>query len=400
MGKYEHLCVRQAHARPELTRRSPRVIAGVARGLSVHLGGNVIAWRVGFVLASAALGAGIALYVIIALSIPRYDNVTARSRLAQPLTTQNTRIGSRRPFFLISLVLGLTALALILMVAGVFGGSLEILLPVLVIIAGAGLAWSHPVDGDSAPIGLTITGGTIACLGALGLAATLTSLRDAISGLVVGVAVIGALALIIIPVLLGNRTRLREAHEARIRETERTQIAAHLHDSVLQTLALIRSRASEPDEVASLARAQERDLRRYLYADRAEEGSSVAEQLSAIAGEVEILYRGEIDTVITGDCRPSTQTDALIRATREALVNACKHAGDDKISLYAELSETEGEVFVRDRGSGFDINQIPADRAGIRDSITGRLTKVGGYAEIRSPLATGGTEVHMSVRQS
>lgn len=403
MTTYAHLRAPQAVERPELVRREPRVFAGVARGLSMHLGGDVRVWRAGFAGAALLLGLGLVTYLVLAVAIPREAKAdAARSRVAPTLAEREVAVranrrGERRPLITIAIILALAGLALFFMVLGVGGRTGANLIPILVILAGAGIAWSHPLEGENASVGLTVTGGFIAALGALGLAAAQLGWSSAFSGVMTGVIVLGVLALVLVPVLVQNRTRLQEEQEARIREAERANIAAHLHDSVLQTLALIRSRAHEPEEVASLARAQERDLRRYLYSDRSEEGGSVAEQLRAGAAEIEELFRTEIDAVITGDMVPSIASRALVGATREALTNACKHGGSDRVSLYAELGEECCNVFVRDRGEGFDQDAVPDDRAGIRDSICGRLETVGGSVLIRSPLATGGTEVHMRI---
>lgn len=401
MSSYDHLRTRTAPVRPALVRREPRVLAGVARGLSVHLGGEVLAWRLVLVALSFVAGLGIALYVILALAMKKEGSLEAsHSRVAPSLAETESRIraervSTKRPLLVTAAILGLAALGMLLVISGAFGTS-RLMLPVLVILAGAGIAWSHPVEGEGTPVGFTIAGGIVAALGGLGLVASTMGWGTVESGIRVSVIVCAILALVLFPVLIQNRARFAEEREARIRESERADIAAHLHDSVLQTLALIRSRSHEPDEVASLARSQERDLRRYLYSSREDEEFSVAEQLRRDAVSIEERYRGEIDAVITGDCQPSQSATALVKATREALTNACKHAGG-KVSLYAELSDDRCEVFVRDRGEGFDPVAIGADRAGIRDSIQARLAQVGGSAEIRSPLPSGGTEVRMRI---
>ncbi|WP_247645248.1 ATP-binding protein [Arcanobacterium buesumense] len=391
---YSHLRAPGVSERPALTRRSPRVIAGVARGLSVHLGGSVVAWRWAFVLATPFFGVGVMAYVVLAVSMPQDSGLCARRRRLIPAlaNTPEVKNTNRRPLFLTALILLASAVGIAL-VNGGYGGNL---IPVLIILAGAGIAWSHPVGNDSAPIGWTITGALIAISGALTFTSTQYGFYQTMASLGVGLAVVAALAVVVLPVLLHNRTQLRDEYTQRIRESERADIAAHLHDSVLQTLALIRSRADSPEEVASLARAQERDLRRYLYSDRAVEGTSVADDIAHIAADTDEKFHTEIDVVVTGDAQPSSLTQALLGASREALTNAAKHA-PGKISLFAQLSDEVCEVFVRDRGPGFDVDTIPSDRAGIRDSIRGRLAKVGGEVEIRSPLPSGGSEVRMRV---
>ena len=171
--------------------------------------------------------------------------------------------------------------------------------------------------------------------------------------------------------------------EQRVREFERAEIAAHLHDSVMQTLTLIRAKASEPDTVARLARAQERDLRAYLYQDRRSEADSVATALAATMSEVEDAHGVAIDVVSVGDAPTTVPMRAAVRAAREAATNAARH-GMEPISVYAELTADAYEIFVRDSGPGFDVRLVEKDRAGIRNSIIGRAARHGGTASISS----------------
>ncbi|WP_143340433.1 sensor histidine kinase [Demequina sp. NBRC 110057] len=183
--------------------------------------------------------------------------------------------------------------------------------------------------------------------------------------------------------------------QARIREHERAEIAAHLHDSVLQTLTLIRARATDPDAVARLARAQERDLRAYLYGERRDPDASVATAVAEAIGEVEDAHSVVVDTVTVGDAPLTEDLRAAVAATREAAKNAARH-GIGPISVYAELTADAFEVFVRDAGPGFDPRAIPDDRLGIRQSIIGRVERHGGHAEIHSSPG-GRTEVALSI---
>jgi signal transduction histidine kinase len=188
---------------------------------------------------------------------------------------------------------------------------------------------------------------------------------------VAAVAVLAGVALVLAPWWLRLVRELGDERAARARESERADIAAHLHDSVLQTLALIRARADDPTEVARMARAQERELRAWLYDDRPAPGTSVAAVLAAIVAEIEDTRTGPdgeavtIETVVVGDTEPDANTDALLQATREALLNAVRH-GRPPVSLYLEAGPEEVEVFVRDRGDGFDPDAVPADRFGVR----------------------------------
>lgn len=382
--------------RPPLVRPKPAPVFGVCAALSNHLGGPADAWRTGFILLTLlGVGSGIPLYALLALLIPRAEqSPDATSRLAAPLAAAPVRTLRRRQLLFAALlaVIALTLLG--------WGTTSVVLSPrafaLVLVAAGAAAIWSaHPEEGKPAPAALII-GGAAVVLGVILLVSFNQPLRVILLGMVATCAAVGTLALVLYPHLVAYRNRLRQARDAHVRETERTAIAAHLHDSVLQTLALIRSRADDAEEVRALARAQERDLRRYLYADRQAEATSAATQLARIAGSLEDRYRQEISVVITGDAMPTSEIQTLLAASSEALTNACKHGGGKAISLYGELSDHSADIWVRDRGAGFDPDNIPADRHGIRDSIYARMHAIGGQVEIRSPLASGGSEVHLS----
>jgi signal transduction histidine kinase len=187
----------------------------------------------------------------------------------------------------------------------------------------------------------------------------------------------------------------------RIRSQERAEVAAHLHDSVLQTLALVQRRADEPREVAALARRQERELRAWLL-DRpsATEGESLAAALEAAAAEVEAAHGAEVEVVTVGDGPLDAQTEPVVAAAREAMVNAAKFAGGaGPIDVFAEVDPTRIVVFVRDRGSGFDVAAVPDERHGVRESIVGRMERAGGAAVVRSSPESG-TEVELSLERA
>ncbi len=182
----------------------------------------------------------------------------------------------------------------------------------------------------------------------------------------------------------------------RIRSEERAEVAAHLHDSVLQTLALIQKRSSEPAEVGSLARGQERELRNWLYGAANLNADTLAGALEEVCADIEDRQRVEVELVTVGDCPLNAHIGALVAATREAVINAAKFSGVEKVSVYGELRERDVRVFVRDRGIGFDPESVAEDRQGIRESIVGRMRRHGGDAIIRSSPG-GGTEVELSV---
>jgi signal transduction histidine kinase len=182
---------------------------------------------------------------------------------------------------------------------------------------------------------------------------------------------------------------------ARIRGQERAELAAHLHDSVLQTLALIQKRAADPSVVAGLARRQERELRRWLL-ERPDPaaGESIAIALERAAAEVEERHQVPIEVVTVGDGPLDGGLEAVVQAAREAMTNAAKFAGSERIDLFAEVEPDRVEVYVRDRGVGFDPLAIPTDRRGVRDSIVARMQRHHGSAAVHSTPGEG-TEVEL-----
>jgi signal transduction histidine kinase len=220
--------------------------------------------------------------------------------------------------------------------------------------------------------------------------ADVTGLRDGFVAMVVTVA--GA-ALLTGPWWIRVMTQLSDERAERIRSQERAELAAHLHDSVLQTLALIQRNAESPREVTRLARGQERELRSLLYGTAAASGQ-LAQRLHEAAGEVEDAYAISAEMVVVGDAALDDKLAAVVAAVREALVNAAKHSGATAVSVYAEVEPGEVSVFVRDRGVGFDVDAVAADRQGVRGSIVGRIERHGGQVRIRSAAATG-TEVEI-----
>jgi signal transduction histidine kinase len=211
------------------------------------------------------------------------------------------------------------------------------------------------------------------------------------------IAAVFALALILAPFIWRLGRNLAAERAERIRSQERAEMAAHLHDSVLQTLTLMQKRAGDPREVAALARRQERELRGWLSSGRKAGAGGFAEALRSVAEEVEDAHRVDVDVVTVGDCALDEGTVALVAAAREALTNAAKFAGDDgPVSVYAEVGPDLVEAFVRDRGGGFDVERVPGDRHGVRESIIGRMRRHGGDATIAS-VPGSGTEVALSI---
>jgi signal transduction histidine kinase len=223
-------------------------------------------------------------------------------------------------------------------------------------------------------------------------------LQDAGSAALAALVVTIALGMISAPLWLSMARRLGAERVARARSEERAEVAAHLHDSVLQTLALMQKRAGDPDEIAQLARRQERELRSWLAGERpARPGERLADALRAAAIDIEESHGTPVDAVVVGDTPLDERTKALVAATREALTNAAKFASDGgPVRLYAEIENSGARVFVDDRGPGFDPDAVPKDRRGVRESIIGRMKRFGGRAEIRSEPGNG-TEVELTV---
>ena len=389
-----------------------RRIAGVCAGIAAHLGLPVAVVRLIMVASSFAAGAGLLLYVFLWVTVPVGDPAAvaamerpaALTRLAPRLHAQGrtipvTDIG-------IGLILLLGAGLLIAVRRGV-DVQMTWVVPTLILLAGTALGWSQ-LDrvqrerwlsraGGRTPVSVVrLVGGIVLVgIGVLLLVGQDAPASDQLRSAVAALAVLAGAAIVLAPWWLRLVRELGDERAARAREAERADIAAHLHDSVLQTLALIRARADEPVEVARMARAQERELREWLYDDRSEPGTSLAAALRAVVGEVEDGRAAAIETVVVGDRVPDQDTEALLQATREALVNAVVH-GKPPVSLYLEVAPDAVEVFVRDRGDGFDLDSVPLDRFGVRESIVGRVRRRGGTATVTSRPERG-TEVHLRV---
>jgi signal transduction histidine kinase len=207
------------------------------------------------------------------------------------------------------------------------------------------------------------------------------------------------LALILTPWWLRLARTLTAERAERVRSQERAELAAHLHDSVLQTLTLIQRRARDSQAVMGLARSQERELRSWLQGkSRAGADSTLAGALEAAAAEVEDAHGVTVEAVVVGDCPLDEHTEAVVGAAREALVNAAKFARNAPISLYAEVSGERVQAFVRDRGPGFDPGAVEADRHGLRESIVGRMERNGGRAAVHTN--GDGTEIELVLERA
>lgn len=382
------------------------LLGGVGAGVSQQLGVPVRLVRFAMALMLAVGGVGVAIYALAWRLLPVAPESAGVERPAGAwreavlivLAALAVLYGLRRAGLLLGdslmlpLVLATSGLILVwrpIAASGVQGGGRRIF-PLRALLR-------RPGTGDSPRLFLgvmLVAFANAALLHALGV---LGNLGKALSAVAI---VATMLALLLGPWLVRLVRSLSFERAARIREQERAELAAHLHDSVLQTLTLIQKRAGDPREVAGLARRQERELRRWLF-DRpgAEAGDSVRALLGRAAADVEELHGVPVELVVVGDAPVDVRLEALVQAAREALTNAAKFAGAERVDLFAEIGPARVEVFVRDRGVGFDPAAIPDDRRGVRDSIVGRIERHGGRAAIVSAPGAG-TEVELVVERS
>jgi signal transduction histidine kinase len=404
--------------RPRLRRPTRgRMVAGVAAGLAEHLGIAVRAVRIAFVVATVATsGAGLVAYVLLwALTpqetadpaAPKRPGRVVRDDVEQPVAATESSYSRERLQAIAAGVLLIVAAGAVLLTRGGVDVHAEIWVPLLVLLVGATIAlrqlditerarWLAP-GGGSARMGLVrLAGGVgLAVVGILLFVARGTRASDLVPVVVAALAVLLGVGLVLAPWGLRLWRDLERERALRVREVERAEIAAHLHDSVLQTLALIQRKPGDANEVARLARAQERELRDWLYAGSPAGAESLQAAVRDVVAEVEDAHGVPVDLVVVGD-RPTDQAArALVQALREALLNAVRH-GKAPVSAYVESSAEGVSAFVRDRGAGFAIDEVPSDRLGVRESIIGRMARHGGHAEVRR-VEAGGTEVRLEL---
>lgn len=362
------------------------VLGGVCAGLAQHLGRRVGGVRVFMVVLALCGGAGILLYLWLWALVP----------LEEVRADGTSAVRRRVPVAAVLLASG--AIAAIVVTSAIprpiptlVPGVLE-----MTLLLAAAVVWSLGFDrgdpGRSSIVGVVVRSAAAALLilvGALVLThgSALPTMVVAVCMVVLGVGVLAAPSVVQLWVkLIGERT-------ARVRQEQRAEIAAHLHDSVLQTLALIQNRAGASSEVARIARAQERELRDWLFAGTATVGDDLAIELREVAAAIELDYPARIDIVTAGESS-SAPSAALVAAAREAMLNAARHVGGE-VSVYLEMSPAAVDVYIRDRGPGVDLAALPADRLGIRESIIGRMTRAGGTATVGPGIGGMGTEVHL-----
>ncbi|MFF3341682.1 PspC domain-containing protein [Streptomyces flavidovirens] len=396
-----------------------RMLGGVARGLAGHLGVPVVWVRIVFLALFLSDGLGALLYAVFWFVVPLgVGGVDApRSAFA---TTPDGRRKLRKPdkgqvFALFALLVGAVTFVTNVDVGGQAG---RYVWPALLIGLGVVLVWRQADNARRAHwtetprrrrmlqlargmAGVALVGvGLTAFLVVRGSAAQLGNVLTAALAVVTGIALLAG------PWLVRMTQDLSEERLMRIRAQERAEVAAHVHDSVLHTLTLIQRNAEEPGEVRRLARAQERELRNWLYKpegtgkDESEEPDTLAEAVKRAAAEVEDKHGVPLEVVVVGDCPLDDKLVAQMQAAREAMVNAAKYGGEGgAVQVYAEVEGRTVFVSVRDRGPGFDLDSVPGDRMGVRESITGRMQRNGGTARLRS-APDGGTEVELEMERA
>lgn len=423
----------EAAALPVDTPRPPRKLyrssdgrwlGGVARGLAGHLGLPVTWVRLVFAGLFLADGLGALVYAafwfFVPLGVGGVDNQRPPAIATETSPDGRRRLVARKPDR------GqMVALLLMVVVAMVFVGNVDLgeaarayLWPTVLVAAGVALVWRQADNARRArwaEVGrrrrtitllrsvagvLLVTAGVSGIFVLQGSAAHLGSVLQAALAVLVGIALLAG------PYLVRMTQDLSEERLMRIRAQERAEVAAHVHDSVLHTLTLIQRNADSPNEVRRLARAQERDLRNWLYKpegtgkDEADEPDTLAEAVRRNAAEVEDKHGVPIEVVVVGDCPLDEGLTAQMQAAREAMVNAAKYGGEGgAVQVFAEVEGRTVFVSVRDRGPGFDLDAIPADRMGVRESIIGRMERNGGTARLRA-VPDGGTEVELEMERA
>jgi signal transduction histidine kinase len=402
-------------------RRTGRAVAGVAGGLADHLGVSVLWSRVAFALLAAFGGAGVVAYGLLWVFVPQ-------SRLdTKPAEVSAKEKQQARGLLAMGIGLAVGVGALSGMLNGWVAGGIGVTL------VGAALVWREADEqqrlrwkggAKSSVFGAVVgsggrtaavrvlTGSVLVMTGIGVFLARSASLDQMQFALIAVLAALAGVAVLTVPFWLRLVRDLGEERKQRIRTEERAEIAAHLHDSVLQTLALIQKQAEAPREVLRLARGQERQLRGWLYgpagygrgrpvegaqaggAGGTTEASVLSEAIARACGEVEDTFAIKVQHVVVGDCQLDERLTGLVHAAREATVNAAKHAGVGEVSVYAEVEPDAVEIFVRDRGKGFDPTTVPADRHGLADSIRGRMERNGGELRLRTSPGEG-TEVQL-----
>ncbi|XVQ12129.1 PspC domain-containing protein [Spirillospora sp. CA-255316] len=371
-----------------------RLLAGVCRGLASHLGVDAFYVRGAFVLLTLASGLGVAAYIAFWVLVP-----PRRDEEAAPSKRDGRDWGQL-------LAYAAVAIGLSVLTWGA-GFAQAAFWPFVVGGVGASILWQQ-ADRDQRQrwvvplrqMWLRSLLGVLLVVGGIGgFVAQRVDVGQARSVVIAMLIILTGVAVIVTPWVVRLWQDLDAERHERIRSQERAELAAHVHDSVLHTLTLIQRNAHDPREVQRLARSQERTLRTWLYQPRADPDRTFAAAIKETAGQVEDDHGVPIEVVCVGDTDLDDRLDAALQAAREAMVNAAKYSGAPSVSVYAEVEGDNVAIFVRDRGKGFDLEQIPEDRMGVRGSIIGRMERNGGTAELRTAPGEG-TEVRLETKKA
>jgi len=374
-----------------------RVVSGLAGGLAARLGIPVVYVRAGFIVATLAGGAGIAAYLFgWALTL---DNEAPAPLEPAPPAPPRQRIA------LGALYLGFLG---ILQSAGIWFGN-DVVWPIGVIVFGAATIWDRTDEerrqrltqftraSEAAPSRGRMVAGI--ALFAIGLGFLFASVETFDLGPAFIAAAMAAAGFMLLfgPWVMRMANDLADERRTRIRSEEKAEVGAHLHDAVLQTLALIQ-RSDDPKRMVTLARSQERELREWLYGSGTRQLAQVRGAIEAMADRVEHDQNIPIEVVVVGDAALDPDTDALVKAAGEAMTNAARHSGAEKVSVFVEISDSAVEAFVGDHGKGFDLDAIDPARRGIIESLRGRMERHGGTVEITS-IEGEGTDVQLHMNR-
>ncbi|MEU2659921.1 PspC domain-containing protein [Streptomyces sp. NPDC007325] len=395
-----------------------RWLGGVARGLAGHLGLPVAWVRAVFAVLVLTEGLGLLLYAVFWIVVPLGVGGRAEHRSVFEYAEDGRR-RLRKPdrgqiLALVALAIGAAIFIANLRIDGETG---RYVWPTLLIGVGVVLVWRQADNARAEtwkgrPVkhgrGFHLLRGLVGvALVGTGLAVFVVvrgSVAQIGTALTASVAVLTGIALLAGPWLIRMSQDLTAERTLRIRAQERAEVAAHVHDSVLHTLTLIQRNADDAGEVRRLARAQERELRNWLYkpegTGKDEEPETLAEAVKRAAAEVEDKHGVPLEVVVVGDCPLDEKLTAQMQAAREAMVNAAKYGGEGgAVQVYAEVEGRTVFVSVRDRGPGFDLDEVPEDRMGVRESIIGRMQRNGGTARLRA-VPGGGTEVELEMERA
>lgn len=369
-----------------------RLIAGVSGGVAEVLGLEVVYVRAAFLTLSFVWGLGALLYVGLWAATADQSSSNGKESTDRDIT-RNQRLGIAAVF---------TGALLLFRAVGIWLGD-GVTFPAAAMIFGAAfLLDQREIDSTTAisrlidPHDRSVRSRTVvgAVLLIFGLSLFGLSAAPAIGITLVAVLVTGiGLTLVFSPWIWRLATDLTKERRERIRQEERAEMAAHLHDSVLQTLALIQ-RSDDPKRMVTLARSQERELRTWLFSRSDAAGENLSTLLRATADRVEADFDIPVELINVGDVVANDAVEALAAAASEAITNAAKHSGAERVAVYAEVSEEGIDVYVADQGKGFEVGSVDGDRRGISESIVGRMERHGGTVDVTSEVGEG-TEIHL-----